>query len=253
MSTKTEQTQSTEQKLAILYQLQTILTEIDRIRQLRGELPLEVKDQEDYIEQLKTRIDNYKKDIDTIKKSTLEEQAKLAKAKANYELHTKQKEEVRNSREYDALDKEALYDKTECELCEKHISANNRMIDEKKSEIKVTDEQLNDAKHVLEEKKAELNDIVSETKADEENLRDAAHKLEENFEDKRLLKSFKRIRENNAAHNGLGIVSIERDACGGCFNRIPPQRQVEIRMHKKVIVCEYCGRILIDPELTGND
>ena len=137
----------------------------------------------------------------------------------------------------------------EIQLSEKHLNENARIMDAKKSEIKATEEMLSDARHILKEKQNELEEIVSETKADEEELRTKAKKLEENFDDERLMTAFKRIRKN--ARNGLGVVTIERDACGGCFNRIPPQKQSEIRMHKKIIVCEYCGRILIDPKLAG--
>lgn len=248
---KNEQPLSAEQRLSALYQLQTILSEIDRIRTIRGELPLEVKDLEDNIEGLKTRIDNFKKDIDTLKKKSAEENNKIADAKAQIDKYKKQLDIVRNNKEYDILSKEIEFQTLEVQLGEKHLNENARIIDAKKAEIKSTEELLADSQHILKEKQAELEEIVSETKADEEDLRTRAKNLEENFDDERLLTAFKRIRKN--ARNGLGIVTIERDACGGCFNRIPPQKQTEIRMHKKIIVCEYCGRILIDPQLTGNE
>lgn len=246
---KTEQPLSTEQRLTALYQLQTILSEIDRIRTIRGELPLEVKDLEDNIEGLKTRIENYKKEIEALKKKSADENNKIADAKAQIEKYTKQLDVVRNNKEYDILSKEIEFQTLEVQLGEKHLNENARIADAKKAEIKVTEELLADSQHILKEKQAELEEIVSETKADEEELRTRAKELEENFDDERLMTAFKRIRKN--ARNGLGIVTIERDACGGCFNRIPPQKQTEIRMHKKIIVCEYCGRILIDPKLAG--
>jgi hypothetical protein len=155
---------------------------------------------------------------------------------------------VRNNREFDLLSKEVEFQSLEIELSEKHLNEFNRAIDSRNAEIAATEEKLSDNKHVLQEKKAELDEIVSETRQDEERLRVRAKDIEPTI-DERTLKAFKRIREN--ARNGLGIVYIQRNACGGCFNRIPPQKQMEIKMHKKVIVCEYCGRIMIDPELAG--
>jgi predicted nucleic acid-binding Zn-ribbon protein len=247
-TTKTEQTLSVEQRLTNLYQLQTILSEIDRIRTIRGELPLEVKDLEDHIEGLKTRIENFKKDIEELKKATTEENKKINEAKAQIDKYQAQIDVVRNNKEYDMLSKEIEFQTLEVELAEKHLGEYSRAIDAKKAEIKATEEML-DSNHVLNEKRTELDEIVSETKADEEHLRENAKQLEDQFDDERLLAAFKRIRKN--ARNGLGVVYIQRNACGGCFNRIPPQKQSEIKMRKKIIVCEYCGRIIIDPELAG--
>lgn len=249
-TTKPEHSMSTEERLSALYKLQTILTEIDRIRTIRGELPLEVKDLEDQIEGLKTRISNIKAEIDATKKASLDETNKIADSKAKIEKYQTQIDTVRNNKEYDILSKEIEYQSLEVELAEKHLTEYARIIDAKKAEISATEEMLADSNHILSSKKAELEEIVSETKSDEENLREEAKKLEAAFDDERLLNAFKRIRKN--ARNGLGIVTIQRNACGGCFNRIPPQKQTEIRLHKKVIVCEYCGRILIDPDLTGD-
>lgn len=248
-TTKSEQTLSVEQRLTNLYQLQTILSEIDRIRTIRGELPLEVKDLEDHIEGLKTRIENFKKEIEELKKATTEENKKISEAKAQIDKYQAQIDVVRNNKEYDMLSKEIEFQTLEVELAEKHLGEYSRAIDAKKAEIKTTEEMLLDSNHVLNEKRTELDEIVSETKADEEHLRENAKQLEEQFDDERLLTAFKRIRKN--ARNGLGVVYIQRNACGGCFNRIPPQKQSEIKMRKKIIVCEYCGRIIIDPELAG--
>ncbi len=248
-TTKTEQPMSTEARLTALYKLQTILTEIDRIRTIRGELPIEVKDLEDHIEGLRTRVANIKADIDAAKKATVEENNKIADSKAKIERYDEQIKTVRNNKEYDILSKEIEFQQLEMQLAEKHLGEYARIIDNKKNEVKATEEMISDSEHILASKKAELDEIVSETKSEEENLRREAMELEEAFDDDRLRNAFKRIRKN--ARNGLGIVTIQRNACGGCFNRIPPQKQTEIRMHKKVIVCEYCGRILIDPDLTG--
>ncbi|MDE7466877.1 MAG: hypothetical protein K2M61_00815, partial [Muribaculaceae bacterium] len=159
-----------------------------------------------------------------------------------------QMDNVRNNREYDLLHKEVEFQKLEIELAEKHIRDHERNIDNRHADIQNTEERLQDMEHILQEKQAELDEIVNETREQEETLRAQAKALEPKI-DERTLKAFKRIRQN--ARNGLGIVYVQRNACGGCFNRIPPQRQMEIRMHKKIIVCEYCGRIMIDPALAG--
>ena len=239
---------SVEQRLKSLYELQTILSEIDRIKTIRGELPLEVKDLEDNIEGLRTRIENFHKDVEDFRKKTLVEKVKINEAQGKIARYKEQLDNVRNNREFDLLSKEVEFQTLEIELCEKHLNEYARAIDAKTNEIASTEEKLRDSEHILKEKKAELDEIVSETRQDEERLRIQAKEIEPRI-DERTLKAFKRIRDN--ARNGLGIVYIQRNACGGCFNRIPPQKQMEIKMHKKVIVCEYCGRIMIDPELAG--
>ena len=245
---KNEQKLSVESRLKSLYQLQSVLSQIDRIRTVRGELPLEVDDLEDHIVGLTTRIENYKREIDELKGKTIAEKNKIADSQGKIEKYKVQLDNVRNNREFDLLSKEIEFQTLEIELSQKHINEYARVIDAKTAEIAETQEQLNDQNHILEEKKAELEEIVSETKQDEEKLREQAKALEPKI-DARTLAAFKRIRKN--ARNGLGIVYIQRNACGGCFNRIPPQKQMEIKMHKKIIVCEYCGRIMIDPELAG--
>lgn len=239
---------SVEQRLKSLYELQTILSEIDRIKTIRGELPLEVKDLEDNIEGLRTRIENYRRDVEDLRKKTLVEKEKINESQSKIARYKEQLDNVRNNREFDLLSKEVEFQTLEIELCEKHLNEYARAIDNKTNEIAATEERLKDSEHILKEKKAELDEIVSETRQDEERLRIQAKEIEPRI-DERTLKAFKRIRDN--ARNGLGIVYIQRDACGGCFNRIPPQKQMEIKMHKKVIVCEYCGRIMIDPDLAG--
>lgn len=245
---KAEQSMTVESRLKSLYELQTILSQIDRIKTVRGELPLEVRDLEDQIEGLNTRIGNYNQEIEELRKKTVSEKEKINEAQSKIATYKSQLDNVRNNREFDLLSKEIEFQSLEIELCEKHINEYARVIDAKTSDIAATESSLADQKHILTEKRAELEEIVSETKQDEEHLREQAKALEPKV-DARTLAAFKRIRKN--ARNGLGIVYIQRNACGGCFNRIPPQKQMEIKMHKKIIVCEYCGRIMIDPELAG--
>lgn len=250
MATETQkpETLSVEQRLKSLYELQTILSQIDCIKTIRGELPLEVRDLEDNIEGLHTRIENYRREIADLKQKTAAEKEKINESQTKIAKYREQLDNVRNNREFDLLSKEIEYQTLEIELSEKHLNENARLIDAKTTEIAATEETLADREHVLGEKKTELDEIVSETRQDEELLRTKAKELETKI-DARTLTAFKRIRKN--ARNGLGIVYIQRSACGGCFNRIPPQKQAEIKMRKKVIVCEYCGRIMIDPELAG--
>lgn len=246
--TKQEKELTVEERLKALYALQTILSNVDRIKTLRGELPLEVQDLEDEVAGLETRIQNYKNDIDALADGINKQNREIAEANALIEKYTSQQDNVRNNREYDFLSKEIEYQHLNIELANKRINEFNQQIEAKKNDVAAAEEHLADRHHILAEKKNELEQIVSETKQDEEKLREQAKKLEGKIEP-RLLTAFKRIRKN--ARNGLGVVYIQRNACGGCFNRIPAQRQAEIRMHKKIIVCEYCGRIMIDPELAG--
>lgn len=246
--TKQEKELTVEERLKALYALQTILSNVDRIKTLRGELPLEVQDLEDEIAGLETRIQNYKNDIAALADGINKQNREIAEANALIERYTSQQDNVRNNREYDFLSKEIEYQHLNIELANKRINEFNQQIEAKKNDVSVAEEHLADRNHILSEKKNELDQIVSETKQDEEKLREQAKKLESKIEP-RLLAAFKRIRKN--ARNGLGVVYIQRNACGGCFNRIPAQRQAEIKMHKKIIVCEYCGRIMIDPELAG--
>ena len=239
---------SVESRLKSLYELQTILTEIDRIKTIRGELPLEVKDLEDNLAGLHTRIDNYTAEIEDLKAKLAREKEKIADSQNKITTYKEQLDNVRNNREFDLLTKEVEFQTLEIELSEKHLNEYSRQIENKTNEIQATQEKVHDTEHVLAEKRTELEEIVSETRQDEERLRQQAKDLEPKI-DAYTLNAFKRIRKN--ARNGLGVVYIQRNACGGCFNRIPPQKQLEIKMHKKIIVCEYCGRILIDPEIAG--
>ena len=236
---KDPQELTVEQKLKALFQLQTMLSKIDEIKTLRGELPLEVQDLEDEIAGLSTRIDRIKAEVAELKSSIAGKKVEIETAKASVAKYKDQQDNVRNNREYDFLSKEIEFQTWEIELCEKRIKEFAAQEEEKSQEERQKD---------LDVKKSELDEIISETKQEEEKLRDKAKELETKIEP-RLLQSFKRIRKNS--RNGLGIVYVQRDACGGCFNKIPPQRQLDIRSRKKIIVCEYCGRIMIDPELAG--
>ena len=237
-----------EERLKTLYQLQTTLSGIDEKRALRGELPLEVQDLEDEIEGLTTRIDKIKADINDFEQAVVQKKGEIETAKASVERYKSQLDDVKNNREYDTLSKEIEYQTLEIELCNKKIKEANARIEDKKVELAQKQEIIEDRRQALDMKKSELDEIMEETRSEEEKLKAKVKELELKIEP-RLLTSFKRIRKN--ARNGLGIVYVQRDACGGCFNKIPPQRQLDIKMHKKVIVCEYCGRILIDPELAG--
>ncbi len=245
---KADKERSVEERLKSLYELQTIFSEIDRIKTLRGELPNEVKDLEDNIARFQTRIQKYQEEIKQLKKSILQKSGEIKERQAKIERYTQQQDNVRNNREYDFLSKEIEFEGLEIELAEKNIREFTQQQEQRQADIAATEEELADGEHILAEKRAELEDIVSETKAEEENLRSQALALEPLI-DAYTLAAFKRIRKN--ARNGLGIVTVQRNACGGCFNRIPPQRQLEIKMHKKIIVCEYCGRIMIDAKLAG--
>ena len=234
---------SVEQKLKNLYQLQTKLSEIDKIKTLRGELPLEVQDLEDEIEGLTHRLKKYEEEIETIKADIARKHEDISTAQEMVTRYEKQLDNVSNNREYDNLTKEIEFQGLEIELLKKKIREAERLIELKQGDLNRGNETLHIRQQDLDLKRTELDEIVSETKAEEEKLREKAKSLETNIEP-RLLTAFKRIRKSS--RNGLGIVYVQRDACGGCFNKIPPQRQLDIRMRKKIIVCEYCGRIMID-------
>ena len=239
---------SVEEKLKTLYQLQAALSAIDEKRALRGELPLEVQDLEDEIEGLTTRVEKIKTDISEFQAAITQKKGEIADAEASVARYKAQLDEVKNNREYDTLSKEIEFQTLEIELCNKKIREANTRISEKQNELAANEEVIKEREGDLEVKRNELDEIMAETRAEEDKLKEKVKDLESKIES-RLLTSFKRIRKN--ARNGLGIVYVQRDACGGCFNKIPPQRQLDIKMHKKIIVCEYCGRIMIDPELAG--
>lgn len=246
--TKAEKEYTVEERLKTLYELQTVLSEIDRIKTLRGELPLEVQDLEDEIAGLETRIQNYQNEIASLQAETAKKKEEIRNSQTLVEKYTAQQDNVRNNREYDFLKKEIEFQDLSIRLCEKRIKEFTEQETAKKNEVETSKTALAERRAILQEKKEELDEIVAETRQDEDKLREKAKKLEQQI-DERLLTAFKRIRKN--ARNGLAVVYIQRDACGGCFNKIPPQRQLDIKLRKKIIVCEYCGRIMIDPELAG--
>ena len=237
-----------EEKLTNLYQLQLTLSAIDEKRALRGELPLEVQDLEDEIAGLKTRTERIEKDIEDFQNAVTARKADIKEAEESVERYKAQLDDVRNNREYDTLQKEIEFQELEIELCNKKIKEAAVKVEEKKRELANTQHLVADKESALEEKKSELDEIMKETCDEEARLTAQAEELEAKI-DPSLLYSFKKIRENE--RNGLGIVYVQRNACGGCFNKIPPQRKLDIKMHKKIIVCEYCGRIIIDPELAN--
>ena len=239
---------SVEEKLKTLYQLQTTLSGIDEKKALRGELPLEVQDLEDELEGLNIRVDKIKHDIADAEAAIQVNQQLIQEAQKSVERYQHQLDEVKNNREYDTLTKEIEYQSLEIELANKKIREAAMAIEERQRDLEIAQKTISERQIDLDEKRDELDEIMQETREEEGKLKAHAKELELKIEP-RLLTSFKRIRKN--ARNGLGIVYVQRDACGGCFNKIPPQRQLDIRMHKKIIVCEYCGRILVDPELAG--
>jgi uncharacterized protein len=234
---------SVEEKLKALYALQQIDSKIDRIRTVRGELPLEVQDLEDEIEGLETRLKNLEEDLKDVEFSITEKKNLMKEAQALIKKYDQQLSNVKNNREFDSLSKEIEYQNLEIQLAEKRIKEAKASIDAKTEVIEESKKNLNERKKDLDHKKKELDDIVSETQKEEETLMKNSTKAEKVIEE-RLITAYKRIRKN--ARNGLAVVKVERDACGGCFNKIPPQRQLDIRSHKKIIVCEHCGRILVD-------
>lgn len=248
MAKKEAKEMSVEQKLQALYKLQTTLTAIDEKRALRGELPLEVQDLEDEIAGLDTRIEKIDTEIKEFQSAITMKKGEVQEAQANLERYNNQLNEVRNNREYDSLSKQIDYERLEVELCNKKIKEATDQVAYRTNDLEIAKTEREERQKDLDEKKSELEDILAETREEETMLKERAKDLEVKIEP-RLLSSFKRIRKS--ARNGLGIVYVQRDACGGCFNKIPPQRQLDIKMHKKIIVCEYCGRILIDPELAG--
>ena len=231
------------EKLKALYDLQLVDTAIDKIKILRGELPLEVQDLEDEIEGLQTRVSKYEDDIEGLEKSISGKNQEITNSQDLIKKYEEQQNNVRNNREYDSLSKEIEFQTLEIELAEKRIREFTAQIDEKKQVIGESTEVLDGRKQDLENKKKELEDIIAETQKEEEVLEKKSAELESIIEE-RLTTAYKKIRAN--ARNGLAVVPVERDACGGCFNKIPPQRQLDIASKKKIIVCEYCGRILVD-------
>ena len=249
--TKIEETAeiSVEDKLKALFELQMVDTSIDKIKILSGELPLEVQDLEDEIVGLETRVVNFEEEVKALEQEITAKNQEILNSETLIKKYEEQQNNVRNNREYDSLSKEIEYQTLEIELSKKKIAEFTIQKNEKAEQIVQAKAVLDERKADLEGKKSELDEIVSDTQKEEDNLNNKSDKIQSKIEP-RLLTAYKRIRGN--ARNGLAVVSVERDACGGCFNNIPPQRQLDIRSRKKIIVCEYCGRILVDDEIMGN-
>jgi len=237
---------SIEETLTELYSLQLIDSKIDQIEILKGALPIEVKDLEDEIEGLETRLVKVKENLDDVKSTGSQHKANIKEAETLIERYEKQLEEVKNNREYDALSKEIELQKLEIQLSEKKIRETDRIKEVKEEALNNSQDRLDSKKNDLVEKKVELDKILSKTNKEEATLKKKSDKAQKNIED-RLLASYKRIR--NRYRNGLSVVTVKREACGGCFARIPPQLQIEIGQRKQLVACEHCGRVLIDDEL----
>ena len=240
-----------EAKLQHLYELQKIDTEIDKIRTIRGELPLEVQDLEDEIAGLGTRVEKLKESIAAKVAEISKRKNSITAAediKKKYEAQVEAG--VRNSREFDALNKEIEYQGLEIELNQKKINATQKDVAEKEVALAAAEQTVKERSAELEAKKNELDDIVAEYHQKEVEMMAKSEEFAANIEP-RLLTAYQRIRKN--ARNGLAVVTVDRDACGGCFNNIPPQRQLDICSHKKIIVCECCGRILVDKYICDYD
>ena len=241
----TEADYSMEEKIMALYELQQIDSKIDEINKIKGELPLEVQDLEDEIAGLRTRIENINNESEELNQLTRQRKREADESKALIDKYEEQQNNVRNNREFDALSKEVEYQKLEIELANKRLKEYAAAIKIKKAQAEEAEAIAEDRTLDLNQKRAELESIEEETAKEVDALKvqedEASAKIDE-----RMLTAYRRIRKN--MHNGLAVVTVKRDACGGCYNRIPPQRQVDIRQNKKIIICEYCGRILVaDP------
>ena len=232
-----------------MYNIQQICSKIDQIRVIRGELPNEVRDLEDAHEGMLTRIAKYKEDVEELQQKITNQDLKIKESLALIKRYEEQQNNVRNNREYDSLTKEIEFQKLEIQVSEKHKTRFAAEITAKAEEIAQFETKLEEIADILQQKKSELDDIIADTEKEESELLEKYDSLKKNV-DQRLLVAFERIRKG--ARNGLAIVQIDREACGGCFSMIPPQRQLDIRLHKKIIVCEACGRIFIDKQLVEN-
>jgi predicted nucleic acid-binding Zn-ribbon protein len=237
---------SVEEKLRALFELQKVDSEVDKIRILRGELPLEVEDLEDEIAGLETRIKNYEDEAANLETAIQNKKGEIKNSQELVKKYKEQQDNVRNNREFESLGKEIEFQTLEIELSEKRIREFSAQAKTKKDMMVDASRRLEERKIDLANKKKELDDIVSDTQKEEQQLVDRSEEIGKIIES-RLLTAYKRIRGN--ARNGLAVVTVQRDACGGCFAKIPPQRQLDIKSRKKIIVCEYCGRILVDNEL----
>ena len=239
-------TGSVEDQLKALHQLQIIDTKVDKIRIIRGELPLEVEDLEDLIAGLNIRLEKFETELEAVNENIVANKNSISLATDAIEKYETQLKEIKNNREFTSLTKEVEYQNLEIQLAEKKAAQNAANILHKTEIMNACKEEITEREGELKLKSAELNEIISETEKEEKSLMTASAKAEKVI-DQRLLDAYKRIRSKVV--NGLAVVSVEREACGGCFSQIPPQRQLDIQMHKKVIVCEHCGRIMIDANI----
>ncbi len=246
-SIQNQQELSVEDRLKSLYQLQKVMSKIDEIKILRGDLPIEIQDLEDEVLGLHTRLERYTTEIKDNEKKIAAGKNAIEEAKLKLDKKAEQQKQVVNNREYEILSKEIENLELDIQIYEKNINDANYEIENKKSELEALSALIEEKNEDLRLKKTELDQIIVETKKEEEDLRVSAKNLEDGI-DNRLLTAFKRIRKN--ARNGLAVVPIERNACSGCFSKVPPQRQLDIRQRKKIIVCENCGRIIVDHEMT---
>ena len=239
-------TASVEDKLKALHQLQVIDTEVDKIRIVRGELPLEIEDLEDLIVGLNTRLEKFNEELTTINDNIVANTNSVALATDAIGKYEKQLKNIKNNREFTSLTKEVEFQNLEIQLAEKNKVQNEANVLHKTEIINACSAQITEKEDELKIKQSELNKIIKATEKEEASLMKDSAKAEKVI-DERLLNAYKRIRSKVA--NGLAVVSVERDACGGCFSQIPPQRQLDIQMHKKVIICEHCGRIMVDANI----
>ncbi len=243
--TKTASLKSVEEKLKALYQLQLIDSEVDRIRTVRGELPLEIEDLQDSIEAYSKRKEKVVQEIDSENEIKTKNTNQIAESNELIKKYKKQLENIKNNREFVSLTKEIEFQTLEIELSEKKIKNSEANLLHHTEKLNSLNDDINVRKDELDKKSGELDEIVKETEKEEDALLKKSQKAKKVIDD-RLLSAYEKIRGN--VKNGLAVVSVKRDACGGCFNKIPPQRQLDIKLHKKIIICEHCGRILVDEE-----
>ena len=237
-----------EEKLRQLFSLQTIDSKIDQIEILKGELPMEVQDLEDEIAGLDKRLANLQGNVDEIDGGISRHQANIKESESLQQKYQKQLDDVKNNREFAALTKELELQRLEIQLSEKRINEAKGQKEAKMEVLTGTKDKLKLKNKDLEAKNVELEKIIEKTEKEEKSLKKKSTSAKKKIEE-RLIKSYERIRNNY--RNGLAVVTVERDSCGGCFNQIPPQMQMEISLRKKIIACEHCGRILIDNEIAG--
>ena len=240
---------SIEEKLSALVLLQKVDCKLDEIQILKGELPMEVKDLEDEIEGLHARQTRVEEEINGIQEFIAQKKEGIKEADALVKKYEKQSENVKNNREFEAINKEIEMQTLEIKLCEKHIKDATEEISEKARQLEIAKKAVANKEGHLSGKKGELEKIIAETEKEEKHYNKEGEKARSHA-DERLLTSYDRIRKNY--RNGLAVVAVERDSCGGCFHAIPPQKQSEIKLRKKIMVCENCGRILVDADLNDS-